>query len=153
MGCGASKPKPGPKPIEEEDWLPLPAPRFPPRDSPHARQDYETQQKVGLYGSEFNEIKRHLRKQGKWAGMVRDGKFADIKREWEKVKRAQHEAALGREAEQRVVRAEAKIMALEAGRKSATRPAGAAQTAPAAKKTTPARQTATSKPGSRLERR
>jgi len=77
------------KPVEEEDWLPLPPPIFPPKDSARARRAYALQQEVGLYGCEFAEIKHHLRARGRWGAMVRDGRFADVKRAWEGLKRGE----------------------------------------------------------------
>ena len=83
MGCAQSKPKP----VEEEGWLLLPPPGFPPEDSARARRAYALQQEVGLYGCEFREIKHHLRARGRWGAMVREGRFAEVKRAWEGLKR------------------------------------------------------------------
>jgi hypothetical protein len=81
-----------PKPVEEELWLSLPPPCFPPEDSPHARASYAMQQQVGLYGCEFKEARHYLRCTGRWRAMVRDGRFADIKAAWETLKRRQRDA-------------------------------------------------------------
>jgi hypothetical protein len=90
--------------IDEEPWLPLPVPRFPP-DSGRGRHAYALQQQVGLYGGEIAETKRHLRAHGRWGALVRDGRFADVRRAWEELKRRERgERARWERQERRVMR-------------------------------------------------